>query len=315
MLSNDNKNYLLAFIASLVAIILFVVYCLAPPPVQDGARWYAFCFDCIPDAFVATIAIPIVYGLFVRRGITGLNADEPSAQSTKEFGVGVSDQYLMRNIPSETAKASIPETAGAGTTQVLIVVDVQNDFVNGSLKAHKAHKVLQPINDAIKLAQSNRLLVIFTRDWHPENHWSFKGHGRHCVMNDPGAEISSKVDVPADSLIVNFGVNQGDVAYSALENPSLTMLLDNPRIESVYVVGIALNYCVKCTCLSITDLGKSTFTIDEAIASADGDLDANNAAWKELEDQGVHRLPTVAAFANKLSHNNRVNRSGESGGI
>ncbi|WP_261344289.1 isochorismatase family protein [Stieleria varia] len=221
----------------------------------------------------------------------------------------------MQNIPSEVAKASIPETVGVDASRVLVVVDVQNDFISGSLKAHKPNKVLQPVNDAIKLAQSNGLLVIFTRDWHPEDHWSFQRHARHCVMNTPGAEISDKIDVPPDSLVVNFGVNQGDVAYSALENPSLTMLLDNPKIESVYVIGIALNYCVKCTCLSITELGKTTFTIDEAIASADGDPDANEKDWKELQDHGVRRLPSIDSFAKHLSQNNRVNRSGESGGI
>jgi len=306
MLTKGNQGYLLAIIALLAAIVLSVVYVYGPAPLENSGRWHKFAFECIPDAFVAIVAVPIVYWLFISRGIGAENADS----RVNELPIPRQENgSSMRNIQSEVEKASVVEMAGVGTTRVLIVIDVQNDFITGTLKAHQAQAILPHVNRVIRVAKDNGVLVVFTRDWHPEGHWSFDRHGRHCVMHDPGAEISNEVEVPPESLVVNFGVNKGDTAYSALENSSLTMLLDNPRIEVVYVVGIALNYCVKCTCLSVRNLNKAVFTVDEAIASADGNAEANEAAWKELEDGAVKRLPSVDAFAKHLA-SNRTNRAG-----
>lgn len=295
----DNKNYLLSFIALLSAVVLVLVYWLAPPPTVDGHRLYQFLFDCIPDAFVALVAIPVLYWLFVRRGIPGLVVEQSVNYSTDN------QQAHMPNIPVEVIKASSPSAPSKGPNAVLVVVDVQNDFISGSLQAYKAHKAIQPINNAIRIAESHGMVIVFTKDWHPEDHWSFKEnrgpYPTHCVRNTPGAELSDNLHIPLSSLKIHFGVNAGDVGYSALENASLAMLVDNPRIEAVYVVGIALNYCVLSTCVSLTELGKRTFAIEEAIASADDDDVANEKVWSELERHGVVRLRNVAAFAEKTA--------------
>jgi nicotinamidase/pyrazinamidase len=300
-MNTKHKNYLLALIASLVAILLLTVYCLAPLPNDDSQRLYRFVFDCIPDAFVAVVAIPVVYWLFLIHGISGLSLDPLQGQTSSDNRTD--PENSMRNIIPEVNKASVPETARNYSSQILLVVDVQNDFISGSLKAYRAKHILEPVNQAIKLARQNGLLVVFTRDWHPPDHFSFKEHGRHCVMESEGAEIADQIEVPPDSFVANFGIELGDTAYSALENATLTSLLDNPKVDVVFVVGIALNYCVKCTCLSVRELGKETYTIDEAIATATDDSSANERDWEVMQTAGVKRLPSITAFARHLANN------------
>ena len=205
------------------------------------------------DAFVALIAIPLVYWLFIRRGISGLALDRPVTTTVGDDTN--SHPSNMPNIAVEVTKASSPSLTSHRSTAVLIVVDVQNDFISGSLKAHKAAKIIQPVNNAIRIAASRGMLIVFTRDWHPKEHWSFKEndgpYDTHCLMGEPGSQFPKELHVPPDSLVVNFGVNPGDVGYSALENASLAALVNNPNIDAVYVVGIALNYCVQSTSVSL----------------------------------------------------------------
>lgn len=306
MLSNDNKNYLLSFIAFLTAVILAMVYWLAPPDAQSH-RLYLFLIDCIPDAFVALIAFPLLYWLFIRRGISGLTLDASESTRidirTNEKGGAES---IMPVIASEIRKAHEVVAALPETTSALLVVDVQNDFIFGSLKAYKPHKIFKPVNNAISIAKSKGMLIVFTKDWHPRDHFSFKENGgeydRHCVIDDDGAAIPKEINQPPDSLHVHFGVNAGDVAYSALENSALAVLLDNPRVKKVYVVGIALNYCVQGTCITLRKLGKETIAIDEAIASANASVSDTEKIWKDLVEVGVTRMRTIAEFAEHSSN-------------
>ena len=311
----DNKNYLLSFIALLSAVVLAIIFCLSPPPAENGNRLYAFFFECIPDAFVALIAIPVLYWLFIRRGIAGLVV-ATTTPTTSE----IADPHTsMPSIAQEVTKAASPDIPTAGSSAILIVVDVQNDFISGSLQAHKAAKTIQPINNAIRIAESRGMLIAFTKDWHPKDHWSFKEndgpYATHCVQGTNGAKLADELHVPPDSVMIHFGVKSGDVGYSALENKSLAALVAHPHIDSVYVVGIALNYCVLSTCVSAAELGKQTFAIEEAIASADGDSVANEKVWAELDRHGVVRLRNVVAFAEKAAPNKAVNPSGGSGGF
>ena len=65
--------------------------------------------------------------------------------------------------------------------KILLVVDVQRDFIDGSLAAPGAEAIIPEINGIKNGAD----LVYFTLDWHPKDHSSFKANGgpwpEHCV--------------------------------------------------------------------------------------------------------------------------------------
>jgi len=84
----------------------------------------------------------------------------------------------------------------------LIVVDVQNDFCpGGALPVPGGDMVVPVLNTYIKKFIEKGLPVYFTRDWHPENHISFKSQGGiwppHCVQKTEGARFHPGLYVPS----------------------------------------------------------------------------------------------------------------------
>ena len=71
------------------------------------------------------------------------------------------------------------------TQNVLVAVDVQNDFIDGSLAVTEGEQVVQPINDVAAAVRDTGGTVAFTRDWHPAETPHFADYGGawpvHCV--------------------------------------------------------------------------------------------------------------------------------------
>ena len=83
--------------------------------------------------------------------------------------------------------------------KTLIVVDVQNDFMpGGSLPVPDGDKVADYVNDII----NNYDVVVFSKDWHPDNHCSFDKNGgpwpTHCVQQEEGSELIKSLKVSLD---------------------------------------------------------------------------------------------------------------------
>ncbi|HZB61155.1 MAG TPA: isochorismatase family protein, partial [Microvirga sp.] len=118
-----------------------------------------------------------------------------------------------------------------GEADVLIVVDVQYDFLpGGALAVPDGDAVIDPIN---RLARAFRHVVL-TQDWHPEGHASFASRhsGRqpfettelsygsqvlwpdHCIQGTPGAEISRDLSIPHAQLVIRKGHNPKIDSYS-----------------------------------------------------------------------------------------------------
>ena len=91
---------------------------------------------------------------------------------------------------------------------VLIVVDMQNDFcTGGALPAEDTDSLILPVNRLIREYAADGRLVILSRDWHPENHCSFREQGgpwpTHCVAGTEGAEFHPGLELPDTYLLVS----------------------------------------------------------------------------------------------------------------
>ena len=146
-----------------------------------------------------------------------------------------------------------------GITNALIIVDVQNDFVEGgSLAVQGGRQVAEDIAELIRNVEFD--YIITTQDWHiqPGGHFAEEPDfidtwPVHCVAGTEGAQI---VDV-LDAELVNHPVHcihkgMYEAAYSGFEGvdahgDTLTDLLDRLDVERLYVVGIATDYCVDQT--------------------------------------------------------------------
>lgn len=209
----------------------------------------------------------------------------------------VSTGQSLRFIQEEVAKAASEKVEPGNEREVLILVDLQRDFFAGPMKAHGAGKIVEPLKAVIRTARSRGMVIAFTKDWHPADHWSFKENGgpwmTHCVMGTEGAELVSEVEKPQTSVIFEFGVEPGTLGYSPLENAALDLVVSNPRVQTVYVAGVALEYCVQATCLGLLDRGKRTVALESAIAATTEDGERIEKVWGTLVGRGVIRQKSL----------------------
>ena len=174
----------------------------------------------------------------------------------------------------------------------LIVVDMQNDFIVGSLPVKGAEEIIPNVNRYIELFSSKGLCVFFTRDWHPEDHISFKDNGglwpKHCVQNSEGAMFHKDLKLPEDNLfIISKGTSPDFDAYSGFQGTSLDSLLKERGIKRLFVCGLATDYCVKNTALGGLNLGYQVFVLLDAIKGVDINPDDSKRALEELYLKGA----------------------------
>ncbi|ACN99331.1 nicotinamidase [Sulfurihydrogenibium azorense] len=155
----------------------------------------------------------------------------------------------------------------------LIVVDMQNDFMPyGVLPVKDADKIVPTINSYIELFEKMSNPVFFTRDWHPENHISFKGFGgiwpAHCVQNTEGAKFHPDLKIPSDNkFIISKGTSPDFDAYSGFQGTNLHSLLQERGIKRLFICGVATDFCVKNTAIGGLNLGYQVFLLVDAIKS------------------------------------------------
>ncbi|SMO40622.1 nicotinamidase/pyrazinamidase [Balnearium lithotrophicum] len=152
----------------------------------------------------------------------------------------------------------------------LIVVDMQNDFMPwGSLPVPEADKIIPKVNKYIKLFFERGLPIFATRDWHPENHISFKVNGGkwpvHCVQWSRGADFAEGLEIPPETFIVNKGDRPELEAYSGFQGTVLNELLKERGIKRLFVCGVATEFCVKNTCIGGINLGYTVFLLNDAV--------------------------------------------------
>lgn len=167
--------------------------------------------------------------------------------------------------------------------KALLIVDVQNDFCPGGTLGIKEGNQIVPI---INHLMDKMDLVIATQDWHPENSTHFENWPVHCVADTDGAKLNSELNKDKIDQIVHKGTGHDDPGYSAFDatNISLPDYLSSQNVGSLYVVGLATDYCVRASALDACKLGFHTYVVTDAIAAVnlnDGDgKEALNEMYK-----------------------------------
>lgn len=178
--------------------------------------------------------------------------------------------------------------------KALLIVDVQNDFCTGGALATQGGEEVAPvINDIADKFD----LVVASKDWHPEQTVHFDKWPKHCVQGTRGAEFHSDLNTALIDQVVEKGTANMDDGYSAFEATTLNLAqyLKSKEIDTVYVCGIATDYCVLSTALDSIKEGFKTFVIQDAIRAVnlkDGDADS---ALEKMEQAGC-----VLLFSNEI---------------
>jgi nicotinamidase/pyrazinamidase len=184
-------------------------------------------------------------------------------------------------------------TPAAG--DALILVDVQNDFLpGGSLAVPHGDEVIPVLNRYLALFQSRGLPVFATRDWHPEDHCSFKPQGGpwppHCIAGTRGAEFAGALELPEQAPVISKGTLRRKDAYSGFEGTDLGRRLEQLGITRVYVGGLATDYCVLNTVKDARAAGLRVVLLRDACRAVNVQPQDGTRAEREME-----RLDTVAA--------------------
>lgn len=191
----------------------------------------------------------------------------------------------------------------------LLVIDVQNDFCpGGKLAVPSGDDIIKTINTISPLFQ----YVIQTQDWHPLDHSNFASNHssknaydtielpygeqilwpNHCVQESRGAEFHPDLETWNTSMIIRKGFRKEIDSYSAFfENDKTTSTglkgyLDSLEVTTVFIVGLATDFCVKWSALDALKCGYKTYVIEDAIKGIDIDNSVEEA-MKEMRDAGV----------------------------
>lgn len=193
----------------------------------------------------------------------------------------------------------------------LIIVDVQNDFITGSLATDPDNTLAPRLAEYVRAMAPHYAKIVTTQDWHinPEGHWAKEGEEPnysttwpvHCKAGEEGSDIETTLASALDEItppVEHFYKGQYLPSYSGFDGVTdkgedLDAFLKKHFIETVDVVGIATDFCVK-------------ETIDDAVKKG------YNVNVLANYTQGVNAENTAELLNNKFNHDtvNILNNEG-----
>lgn len=199
------------------------------------------------------------------------------------------------------------ERATFGDDDVLIVVDMQNDFCPGGALAVPRGDEVVPIINSLAARFPN---VVLTQDWHPRGHLSFASthpgkrpyetiaapYGPqvlwpdHCVQATPGAEFHASLQIPHAGLVLRKGIHRAIDSYSTFyENDRTTPTglvgyLRERGLTRVFLAGLAFDFCVRYSAEDARREGFAVFVVEDACRGidVDGSVAATRASLATL---------------------------------
>ena len=207
------------------------------------------------------------------------------------------------------------------TSCALLEIDVQNDFCpRGALAVEEGDEVTEPLNRLAAFFSRKGGRVIATQDWHSIGHISFasshpnKKYGDiidtplvkeqvlwpdHCMQGTKGAEFHEKLDLTHIHLIIRNGFKPELDSYSAFfENDrktstGLDAYLKGLSLKSVFLGGIATDYCVFYSAMDAVQLGYKTFVLRDAVRGVGLPTGSIDKAFHSMKEAGVSIIDSV----------------------
>ena len=193
----------------------------------------------------------------------------------------------------------------------LLIIDIQNDFCeSGALAVKDANSIIPVVNNLIDYSNEINSFIIATKDWHPLNHKSFainscKEIGEfgeleglpqvfwpiHCVQDTFGSEFHKDLS-PIENIVYkgqDFLVDSysGFFDNGKIHKTDLDKTLKEKGIKTLYVVGLATDYCVKYSVLDALNLGYEVFLVEDAIKGVNLSENDSQNAINEMTNLGA----------------------------
>jgi nicotinamidase/pyrazinamidase len=194
--------------------------------------------------------------------------------------------------------------------RALVLVDLQYDFMPGGALAVAHGDETVPI--ATKLMPRFDI-VVATQDWHPKDHKSFAANNPgkqvgelgelgglpqvmwpvHCVQGTRGADLHDALERPRITAVFRKGIDSAIDSYSGFfdnghkKATGLGDWLKQKRVDKLYVLGLATDYCVKFTCLDGRQLGFDVWLVEDGCRAVNLQPDDSDKAIAEMRAAGV----------------------------
>jgi len=213
-------------------------------------------------------------------------------------------------------KVEFVENINVNENDVLLIIDIQNDFIpGGALPVEGGDLIIDGINKIARIFKEVTRNVVLTQDWHPSGHLSFassypdKEPGDeyqsedgaigpvlwpdHCVQGTSGAEFHKNLKVDLASVIIRKGRNPKVDSYSAfLENDKKTETglkgyLKSIETKRIFICGLALDYCCYFSAIDAREFGFEVYFILNLTKGID--LPPNNIiqSIQNMKDKGI----------------------------
>jgi nicotinamidase/pyrazinamidase len=195
---------------------------------------------------------------------------------------------------------------------VLLVVDVQNDFCDGGALPVKGGQDVVPVIHRIAAGFRHAIL---TQDWHPRDHHSFASnhHGRapfesmetdyghqvlwpdHCVQGSVGAGFHPHLQLDNAELILRKGFRSNIDSYSAFHendrrtSTGLAGYLRERGLKRIFLSGLAYDYCVRHSAIDGKREGFEAYVVEDA-CKAIGLGDSVAVTNRIFQEAGVKRI-------------------------
>lgn len=141
---------------------------------------------------------------------------------------------------------------------------------------------------------------LFGQETKPQRLWPV-----HCVENSPGAAIIPEISSENIDVFVRKGMDERVEMYSAFAdafgnddcvetggvNVDIEDELTDRGITDVVVVGVAGDYCVKCTAIDAAKRGFTAWVVEDGTKCVDPGVDWERAK-EELRAQGINVVPS-----------------------
>ncbi|MBP89371.1 MAG: nicotinamidase/pyrazinamidase [Planctomycetaceae bacterium] len=200
--------------------------------------------------------------------------------------------------------------------RALILVDIQNDLLPGGALAVPDGDMVIPIGNAV---QADFGLVVATQDLHPADHGSFAANHpgrqpgdviqlagldqilwpRHCVQGSSGAAFAAGLNLERIARVFPKGTDATIDSYSGFfdnghrKATGLGDYLREEGVSSVYVMGLATDYCVAFTALDARQLGFETFLITDGCRGVELTTGDTERAIDEMKAASVRCIEST----------------------
>lgn len=200
--------------------------------------------------------------------------------------------------------------------KALILIDIQNDFVTGgALAVPQGETIIPTINQISPLFD----LIVATQDWHPQDHGSFAsqyhdqqiGHSidlfglsqilwpDHCIQHTFGAQFEPSLNISSINKIFTKGTDKQIDSYSGFfdnghkKSTGLSDFLKEQGVTTLFIAGLALDYCVKYSAIDAINEGFETYLITDATKAVNLSEGDDISAIKVLKDIGVKMISST----------------------